>query len=151
VIRVLLVSDRPAIRAGLAQVIDSEPGLRADVAAPDAALAAAAGADVALIDFPLAAHDAFEVCRSLRQVPTAPLVALYCDRSRAEAGVAARVIEADAVVDKGAEVPSLFEQLRRVARDQAGGAALSAASVSRVLTTRPSRHRHRIRSPTAST
>ena len=114
----LLVSDRPALRAGLAQVIDSEPGLRADVAAPDAALAAAAGADVALIDFPLAAHDAFEVCRSLRQVPTAPLVALYCDRPHAEGGIAAQVMDADAVLDKGADVSSLFEQLRRVSRER---------------------------------
>jgi DNA-binding NarL/FixJ family response regulator len=115
-IRVLLVSDRPAIRAGLAQVIDSEPGFRADVAAPDTELAAAAGAHVALIDFPLAATDASEVCRAVRRVPASPQVALYSDRTQAEAGIAARVMGADAIVDKDASVPSLFEQLRRLAR-----------------------------------
>jgi DNA-binding response OmpR family regulator len=62
VIRVLLVSDHPAIAAGLAQVIDSEPGLRADIAAPGddpMSTIPADWADVILLDSPLGLHEAF--------------------------------------------------------------------------------------------
>jgi DNA-binding NarL/FixJ family response regulator len=129
-IRVLLVSDRPAIRAGLAQVIDSEPGFRADVADPSLATAPASAADVVLLDSPLAGHEAFQLCHQLKQLAAPRRVALYSDRTDAEVGVAAWVASADGLVDKGAPVPMLFEQLRQVAR---GGRLLRSPSA-RALT-----------------
>jgi DNA-binding NarL/FixJ family response regulator len=134
VIRVLLVSDHPAIRAGLAQVIDSEPGMRADVAAAgDEPLSTlpANWADVVLLDSPLARQDPFEVCHLLKRLAVPRRVALYCDRRGEEAALAAWVAGADALIEKWAPVPVLFEQLRTVAR---GGRALPSPSA-RALTT----------------
>jgi DNA-binding NarL/FixJ family response regulator len=134
VIRVLLVSDHPAIRAGLAQVIDSEPGMRADIAEPSSAelsMLPDAGADVVLIDSPLARRDAFDVCHLIKQLAAPRRVALYSDRSREEVGLAAWVAGADALIEKAAPVPVLFEQLRMVAR---GGRVLPSPSA-RALTT----------------
>jgi DNA-binding NarL/FixJ family response regulator len=133
VIRVLLVSDHPAIRAGLAQVIGSEPGLRADIAAPGddpQSTLPANWADVVLLDSPLAQHDAFEVCHLLKQLAVPRRVALYSNHSGEEVGLAAWVAGADALIDKSAPAPVLFEQLRMVAR---GGRVLPSPSA-RVLT-----------------
>ncbi len=133
-IHVLLVSDYPAIRAGLAQVIDSEPGMRADIAAPGAdppSTLPANWADVVLLDSPLARHDAFDVCHLLKQLAVPRRVAVYSDRSGEEVGLAAWVAGADALIDKVAPVPELFEQLRMVAR---GGRVLPSPSA-RTLTT----------------
>ncbi len=129
-IRVLIVSDRPAIRAGLAQVIDSEPGLRADVAELSPVALPRSAADVVLVDSPLARHDAFDVCHLLKQLAVPRRVAVYSDRTREELGVAAWVAGADALIDKAAPVPVLFEQLRMVAR---GGRVLPTPSA-RALT-----------------
>jgi DNA-binding NarL/FixJ family response regulator len=130
VIRVLIVSDRPAIRAGLAQVIDSEPGLRADVAEPTPVALPRNSADVVLLDSPLARNDAFDVCHLLKQLAVPRRVAVYSDRTREQLGVAAWVAGADALIDKAAPVPVLFEQLREVAR----GGRLLPSPTARALT-----------------
>jgi DNA-binding NarL/FixJ family response regulator len=133
VIRVLLVSDHPAIRAGLAQVIDSEPGMRADIAEPGWAAECAPpanGADVILLDSPLVRDDAFDVCHTLKQLAAPRRVAVYSERTREEVGLAAWVAGADALIEKAASVPVLFEQLRLVAR---GGRVLPSPSA-RALT-----------------
>ena len=133
-IRVLIISDHPAVRAGLAQVIDSEPGLRADVADPgpgELPELHATSADVVLLDSPLARHDALDVCHLLKQLATPRRVALYSDRPREQVGLAAWVAAADAVIEKTAPVAALFEQLRIVAR---GGRVLPSPSA-RALTT----------------
>jgi DNA-binding NarL/FixJ family response regulator len=134
VIRVLLVSDHPAIRAGLAQVIDSEPGLRAEVAEPASVALSTlprSAADVVLLDSPLGRHDAFDVCHLLKQLAAPRRVALYSDRTREEVGLAAWVAGADALIDKSAPVPVLFEQLRMVAR---GGRVLPSPSARALAT-----------------
>jgi DNA-binding NarL/FixJ family response regulator len=133
VIRVLLVSDHPAIRAGLAQVIDSEPGMRADVAEPGPdplSTLPANWADVVLLDSPLMRHDAFDVCHLLKQLAAPRRVALYTDHSGEETGLVAWVAGADALIEKSVPVPVLFEQLRMVAR---GGRVLPSPSA-RALT-----------------
>jgi DNA-binding NarL/FixJ family response regulator len=130
VIRVLIVSDRPAIRAGLAQVIDSEPGLRADVAEPSPSELPRSYADVVLVDSPLARHDALEVCHQLKQLAVPRRVAVSSDRTREELGVAAWVAGADALIDTAAPVPVLFEELRMVAR----GGRLLPSPTARALT-----------------
>jgi DNA-binding NarL/FixJ family response regulator len=133
VIRVLLVSDHPAIRAGLAQVIDSEPGMRAELAEPAAAASTrpAGDADVVLLDSPLSRHDAFGLCHDLKQLASPRRVAVYSDSAGDGVGLAAWVAGADALIDKAAPAAVLFEQLRMVAR---GGRVLSPPSA-RALTT----------------
>jgi DNA-binding NarL/FixJ family response regulator len=133
VIRVLLVSDHPAIGAGLAQVIDSEPGLDAEIAAPGddpMSTLPAKWADVILLDSPLARHDAFDICHLLKQLAAPRRVALYSDHSGDDVRLAAWVAGADALINKSVPVPVLFEQLRIVAR---GGRVLPSPSA-RVLT-----------------
>jgi DNA-binding NarL/FixJ family response regulator len=128
VIRVLLVSDHPAIRKGLAQVIDSEPGMAADIAAPGAdppSTLPSSWADVVLLDSPLARHDAFDVCHLLKQLAVPRRVAVYTNNGGEEVGIAAWVAGADALIEKSAPVPVVFEQLRMVAR---GGRALPSPS-----------------------
>jgi DNA-binding NarL/FixJ family response regulator len=133
VIRVVLVSDHPAIRAGLAQVIDSEPGMRAELAEPASVASAPPGsdADVVLVDAPLSRHDAFGVCHGLKQLASPRRVAVYTDRAREDVALAAWVAGADALIEKTAPPAVLFEQLRMVAR---GGRVLSSPSA-RALTT----------------
>ena len=132
-IRVVLVSDHPAIRAGLAQVIDSEPGMRVELAEPVSVASAPPGsdADVVLIDAPLARADAFGVCHELKQLASPRRVAVYTDRAREDVALAAWVAGADALIEKTAPATVLFEQLRMVAR---GGRVLSSPSA-RALTT----------------
>jgi DNA-binding NarL/FixJ family response regulator len=132
VIRVLLVSDHPAIRAGLAQVIDSEPGMRAELAEPggDGLPGPGAGADIVLLDSPLSRRDALEVCHELKQLASPRRVAVYTERTRDEVGLAAWVAGADALIEKSAPAAVLFEQLRLAAR---GGRVLPSPSA-RALT-----------------
>jgi DNA-binding NarL/FixJ family response regulator len=131
-IRVLIVSDHPAIRAGLAQVIDSEPGLRAEVSGPGSARSALPGADadVVLLDSPLAGHEEFDLCHTMKQLAAPRRVAVYTGRSREEVLLAAWVAGADGLIDKAAPVAALFEQLRVVSR---GGRVLASPSA-RALT-----------------
>jgi DNA-binding NarL/FixJ family response regulator len=132
VIRVVLVSEHPAIRAGLAQVINSEPGMRAELAEPDATGSTRPGADsdVVLLDSPLTRHDAFGICHELKQLAIPRRVAVYTDRAREDVALAAWVAGADALIEKTAPAAVLFEQLLLVAR---GGRVLSAPSA-RALT-----------------
>ena len=91
-IGVLIISGHPAIRAGLAHVINCEPGLRADVAESASAGVAAVpspSSDVVLLDSPLAGQGAFDACHALKQLAAPRRVALYSDRAGEEVGIAA--------------------------------------------------------------
>jgi DNA-binding NarL/FixJ family response regulator len=118
VIRVLLVSGHPAIRAGLAHVIDGEPGLGAEIAGSTAAAVAnlaLSRPDLIVLDVPLPGEDAFEACHTLKQLASARRVALLTDRRSEILDLAAWMARADAVIDKATPVPALFDQLRLVA------------------------------------
>ena len=133
-IRVLLVSGRPAIRAGLAHVIDREPGLGAEIAeSTSAAMAAFARQrpDVVLLDAPLAGEDAFEMCHALKQLAAPRRVAIYADRAGEGLRLAAWLAGADALIDKAAPVATLVEQLRLVGR---GGRPLRSPSPAALTT-----------------
>ena len=121
----LLVSDHPAMRAGLAQVIDSEPGLHAELADPAMVSSTPPSADVVLLDSPLSSHDPFGVCHELKQLAIPRRVAVYSHGAREELALAAWVAGADALIEKEAPASVLFEQLRVVAR---GGRVLASPS-----------------------
>ncbi len=114
-----LISGHPALRTGLAEVIDSEPGLRTVVfESRESAVAGLARArpGVVLIDMALPGAGPLAACHALKQLVRSVPVALYGDQGEDRARIAAWIARADALIDKAASVPELFEELRLVAR-----------------------------------
>jgi DNA-binding NarL/FixJ family response regulator len=116
VIRVLVVDDHPAVRAGLVGVLRSEPGL---VPVGEAATAAEvwpmvyrARPDLVLLDYQLGDEDGLVVCRKLKMSPSPPRVVIYSAFADERTNIPAAVAGADAVVAKDTPVHDLFEVLR---------------------------------------
>jgi len=120
VIRVLVVDDHPAVRAGLFSLLRSEPGIVAVAAVGTAAEALAESGrsrpDVVLLDYDLPDRDGLLLCCDLKALPEPPRVLLYSAFARPRLAPAARVAGVDAMLDKGAAPDELFETLRKVAR-----------------------------------
>ena len=127
-IRIAIVDPQPAVRAGLAMLLRTEPGLVPVGAATDAhdglELAGRVNPDVVLAEQHLADGDGVALCRRLKMKtgpPGAPKVILYTAEPAPELALLARVASADGLVDKLAAPEELFEAIRVVSR---GGAAL---------------------------
>ncbi len=121
-IRLLVVDDHAAVRAGLIGLLRREPGL-----VPLGAVGTVAEAlrearslepQVALIDFQLPDGDGLTLCRELKLLPKPPRVVLYSAFARPALAVAATLAGADGVVDKGVEVDDLFDAIRAVGRGE---------------------------------
>lgn len=123
--RIAIVDPQPAVRAGLAMLLRTEPGLipvGAATAAHDAVeLVERLRPAVVLLEHHLPGGDGLSVCRKLKTLPEPPRVILYTADPDASLVVLARVACADGIVDKSAQPEELFEAIRRVAR---GGDAL---------------------------
>jgi DNA-binding NarL/FixJ family response regulator len=128
-IRVLVVDDHPAVRAGLVAVLRSEPGLVPVGAAADqdGALGEARRRrpDVALVDYHLRDvdyhlrdGDGLLLCRDLKSLPAPPRVLIYSAFADGGLGLPATIAGADGLVDKGTPTEELFERVRTVARGQ---------------------------------
>jgi DNA-binding NarL/FixJ family response regulator len=125
VTRIVVIDSQPAVRAGLAVMLRTEPGL--------VPVGAAAGAqdglelverqrpDVVLLDPQLPDGDGLALCRRLRAAAHPPRVVLYTADADPSLPVTARVAGADGLVDKAATPEELYEAIRVVAR---GGGAL---------------------------
>ncbi len=125
--RIVVIDPQPAVRAGLAMMLRTEPGLvpvgSAAGAGDGLELVERQRPDVVLLDPQLLDGDGLGLCRRLRSLEHPPRVVLYTsDRERALA-VLVRVAGADGLVDKAAEPGELFEAIRVVAR---GGVSLPA-------------------------
>jgi DNA-binding NarL/FixJ family response regulator len=120
VIRVLVVDDHPAVRAGLAGLLRSEPGVScvAAVGSAEAGLDAARRTRpaVVLADYELPDGDGLTLCADLKMFPHAPGVMLYSAFARPRLLPAAAVAGVDAMLDKAAPVDELFDTIRLVAR-----------------------------------
>ena len=120
--RIVVIDAQPAVRAGLAMLLRTEPGLVPVGAATSGAdgveLVARRRPDVVLLDHALADGDGLALCRRLRAQAH---VILYTADTDPALPVVARVAGADGVVDKTAPPEELFEAIRVVAR---GGTAL---------------------------
>jgi DNA-binding NarL/FixJ family response regulator len=121
-IRVLVVDDHPAVRAGLVAVLRTEPGLVPVAAAadPDGALAEARRRhpDVALVDYHLREGDGLLLCRDLKSLRAAPRVLIYSAFADAGLGLPDTIAGADGLVDKSVPTAELFERVRTVARGE---------------------------------
>jgi DNA-binding NarL/FixJ family response regulator len=125
VIRIAIVDPQPAMRAGLAMLLRTEPGL----VPVGAASGAHAGVDlverlrpdVVLLEHHLSEGDGLSLCRRLKALPGDPRVVLYTADPDPALPLIARVAGADGLVDKAAQPKQLFEAVRVVGR---GGSAL---------------------------
>jgi DNA-binding NarL/FixJ family response regulator len=124
-IRVVVVDDHPALRAGLHTVLQSEPGI---VFAGESngeeesiwPLLKSVEPDLVLLDYHLPRGDGLQLCYRIKQHALAPKVIIFSAYASAELMLPARLARADALLSKGVGARELFETIRQVA----GGAHL---------------------------
>jgi DNA-binding NarL/FixJ family response regulator len=118
-IRVIVVDDHPALRAGLRTVIDGEPGI---VFAGESdggeetlwPLLDRARPDLVLLDYHLPHADGFQLCHRIKARLRAPKVVVYSAYASPALALPARLAHADGLIDKGLGARELFEAIRRV-------------------------------------
>jgi DNA-binding NarL/FixJ family response regulator len=118
--RVVVIDPQPAVRAGLAMMLRTEPGLvpvgSAAGASDGLKLVDRQRPDVVVLDPQLLDADGLGTCRRIRSLDPAPRVVLYSATADPTLAVTARVAGADGLVDKAAPAEELFEAIRLVAR-----------------------------------
>ncbi len=118
-IRILIVDDHAAVRAGLRAVLRAEPGLvPLAVACSSADLAPAlrrTRPDLVVLDYHLPGDDGFVVCLTVKSELPPPRVLLYSAYADAALTIPAVLAGADGVVHKGAPADELLDAIRRVA------------------------------------
>jgi DNA-binding NarL/FixJ family response regulator len=121
VIRVLIVDDHPAVRAGVAAVIRAEPGLVlvGSCSGVEEAVAASSRTDVtvAVVDYDLGDGDGLDLCMRFQRGGIRTLVySAYNERALA---AASQLAGAGGLLSKSAGGEELCEAIRRVARGTA--------------------------------
>ena len=120
-LRIAVIDPHPALRAGLAVLLRSEPGLAfvggAGTEEDGLALLARRRVDVVVVDPELLGPHGLPFCRRLKSLERPPRVLVYT-AAAAEAvyAMGAEIAGADAVVDKNAPSRVLFDALRRAGR-----------------------------------
>ena len=119
-IRILVVDDHPAMRAGLTAVLRAERDLvPLDVAASVTDLWPALNRtrpDVIVLDYHLPADDGLVVCRRVKRAVPAPAVLLYSAYADASLTIPALLAGVDGLVSKAAPAAELYDAIRRVDR-----------------------------------
>lgn len=118
-IRIVVVDDHPALRAGLATVLANEPGL---VFAGESSgseenlwpLLRTVRPDVVLLDYHLPKGDGLQLCYRIKQERPAPRVIVFTAYASAELALPARLAGADELLSKALGARELFEAIRRV-------------------------------------
>jgi DNA-binding NarL/FixJ family response regulator len=118
-IRIVVVDDHPALRAGLQTVLESEPGIvLAGQSAGDEEslwpLLHRAEPDLVLLDYHLPHGDGLQLCYRIKQEVLAPKVIVFSAYAGPDLLLPARLAKADAVLGKGVGARELFETVRRV-------------------------------------
>lgn len=121
-IRILIVDDHPAVRAGLVAVLRSEPGLVPVGAASDEQegwrLVQRARPDLVLLDLHLPGGNSLALCRRIKAHDPRTRVLIYSAFAHDELAIAATLAGADGMLDKTAPMLELFDGIRRVARGE---------------------------------
>jgi DNA-binding NarL/FixJ family response regulator len=119
-IRLLIVDDHPAMRAGLTAVLRAEPGIVPLGAASSEddlpVMLERTRPDVVLLDYHLPGSDGLKLCRRIKRDGHAPAVLLYSAYADSAMVVPAILAGADGLMNKSAPAPELFDALRAVAR-----------------------------------
>src|SRR4051795_276568 len=117
-IRVVIVDDHEAVRAGLQRVLERSPGFTLVSAIADGrdlfALLQAERVDVVVLDYDLERTDGLSLCLRIKQRRESPAVAIYSGYAAPALVLAAAVAQADAVVHKAEPVEVLLGSLRRL-------------------------------------
>ncbi len=118
-VRVLVADDHAAVRAGVAALVDAEPGLTAVGAVADAFAVAPAiqrsRPDIVVLDFQLPGIDGVTLCRQLARTGRPPAAIIYSAFVSDDMLVPAYLAGARAVIDKTAEPRELMAAVHRVA------------------------------------
>lgn len=122
VIRILIVDDHPAVRAGLVAVLRSEPGLVPVGAASEEQegwkLVQRARPDLVLLDLHLPGGNSLALCRRIKAFSPGTRVLIYSAFAHDELAVAATLAGADGMLDKTEPMLELFDGIRRVHRGE---------------------------------
>ena len=138
-IRVIVVDDHPALRAGLHTVLDSEPGIAfaGECNGSEESLwplLRRVEPDVVLLDYHLPKGDGLQLCYRIKQQVPAPGVIIFSAYASPELLLPARLAKADGVLNKGVAARELFEAIRSVASGERPLAPPSAAQLREVHT-----------------
>jgi DNA-binding NarL/FixJ family response regulator len=118
-IRVLIIDDHPAMRAGLEAALGGTTDLVPVGAGPDQHelwhLFKRTAPEVVLLDYHLPGEDGLTLCHRLKNTTLPPAVIIYSAYADMSLAIAAVVAGADGIVNKNAPAPELFEAIRRVA------------------------------------
>jgi DNA-binding NarL/FixJ family response regulator len=129
-IRVAVLDDHPAVRAGLDAILEPEPDLVAVGSAADEEavwpLLRRAQPAVVVLDVHHPGRDGLMLCLQIKSALQPPAVVLYSATTPASLVVAAAVAGADAVVGKSSSTLKLLEAIRTVAHTPRPRPAVSA-------------------------
>ena len=118
-IRMLMVDDHPALRAGLNAVLQAAPGfVPVDAVEGEHDLWPAlrrSRPDVILLDYHLEGRDGLALCRQVKRTTLPPAVLVYSAYADMPLSVAAALAGADGLVNKGIRARELFDAIRTVA------------------------------------
>ena len=122
-IRVVVIDDHPALRAGLHTVLDAEPGI---VFAGESdgdeesvwPLLNRTTPDLALLDYHLPHGDGLQLCYRIKQRVPAPKVIVFSAYAGPALALPATLAKADGILDKGVPARDLFEAIRLVNRGE---------------------------------
>jgi|GEM_PF-1557343 DNA-binding NarL/FixJ family response regulator len=122
-IRVVVVDDHPALRAGLQTVLDSEPGIvfAGESSGEEESLwpmLRRVEPDLILLDYHLPRGDGLQLCYRIKQQVPAPKVIIFSAYASPELMLPARLAHADGLMNKGTGARELFETIRRVAKGE---------------------------------
>jgi DNA-binding NarL/FixJ family response regulator len=129
-VRVVVVDDHEAVRAGLQRLLGRAPGVELLGTFADGhglfLLLETTSIDVVILDYDLERGDGLSVCLRLKQRPNPPAVAMYSGYAGPGIALAAAAAQADALLSKAEPVDALLGALPRLAD---GGHMLSEPSL----------------------
>jgi DNA-binding NarL/FixJ family response regulator len=118
-VRVIVVDDHEAVRAGLERVLEPTPDLEPVAGLADDrelfSLLDREPIDVIVLDYDLERGDGLSLCLRLKQRSDSPAVVIYSGYAAAGLVFAATVAQADAVVSKAEPIEVLLSSIRRLA------------------------------------
>ena len=118
-IRVAIVDDHPALRAGLRTVLDLEPGIvfadESDGSEENIwPMLNLVRPDLILLDYHLPRGDGLQLCYRIKHDVPAPKVIIFTAYANTALAVPATLARADGVLPKGAGARDLFSAIRMV-------------------------------------
>lgn len=121
-IRIVIVDDHPAVRAGLETVLRGEPGMVPVGSVSDVTdlwpTLYRTKPDMVLLDYHLPDTDGLAVCRQIKRQLMAPSVLIYTAYAGSALSIPATVAGADGLVGKGVPAAELYDVIRRVAKGE---------------------------------